>query len=163
MASSGEWGDETTSVYVPGPSSEGAAAGLQARSVDAVFERARATGEPLPTPFVFSLYVLCCGELAGAGRRPPRHKEDRRAEPKLGPDRIFVGFDGQVRIDWSDRDVDGAAPSEHARRSYISPEQLRGLPTNGRSDLFSLGLTIAELFVLKLLSDGVGSINDSEG
>src|SRR5258708_35790879 len=128
-----EWGEETTTVYKP-DAKESPHAWVQGQSLDAIFERARRTGVPLPTSFVFSVYVQACAELAGAGRRPPRHKEDRGAEPRLGPDRIFVGFDGQVRIDWADRDVEGAVPrSESVLRSYISPEQLRGLPTNGRS------------------------------
>jgi PEGA domain len=155
----GEWGEETTAVYRPDPGREGPHAWLHGQSLDAVFERARRIGVPLQIPFLFSLYVQACAELAGAGRRPARHKEDKDPEPELGPDRIYVGFDGQVKIDWAARDPE----SDRARRSYHSPEQLRGLPTNGRADLFSLALTIAELFVLKRLSDGRGSINDSEG
>jgi hypothetical protein len=154
----GEWGEEPTTVYKHDPTRDGA--DVSGQSVDAVFERARRTGVPLPTAFIFSLYVQACGELAGTGRRPPRHKEDRHAEPELGPHRIFVGFDGRVKIDWAEREVEEA---KRTRRSYLSPEQLRGLPTNGRSDLYSLALTIAELFVLKRLSDGRGAINESEG
>jgi hypothetical protein len=138
---------------------------VQAQSLDAVFERARASGEPLPTAFIFAVYLQACAELSGTGRRPARHREDRRAEAELSPDRIFVGFDGQVKIDWArgDAEYDAAAPGHPARRSYLSPEQLRGLPTNGRSDLYSLALCIAELFVLKRLSDGRGAIAGSEG
>jgi hypothetical protein len=161
-APEGEWGDETTARYRPDPGREEPHAWLHGQSLDALFERARRTGIPLQVPFLFSLYVQACAELAGAGRRPARHKEDKHPDPELGPDRIFVAFDGQIKIDWAARDADGDRP-ERARRSYRSPEQLRGLPTNGRADLYSLALTIAELFVLKRLSDGLGSINDSEG
>ncbi len=157
----GEWGEETTAVYRPDSQREEPHAWLHGQSVDAVFERARRMGVPLQIPFLFSLYVQSCAELAGAGRRPARHKEDKHPDPELAPDRIFVGFDGQVKIDWAARDSEVA--SERARSSYRSPEQQRGLPTNGRADLFSLALVMAELFVLKRLSDGRGSINESEG
>src|SRR5882672_7787760 len=75
MASSGEWGEETTSVYGPGSLNDGAATAMHGQSLDAIFERARSMGWALPTPFIFALYVQSCAELAGAGRRPPRHKE----------------------------------------------------------------------------------------
>jgi PEGA domain len=164
-APEGEWSEETTAVYRADPKRDGPHAWVLGQSVEAIFERARRIGVPLPTAFIFAVYIQACSELAGAGRRPPRHKEERRADPELGPDRIFVGFDGLVKIDWADHDGDAPGPtaSERSRRSYRSPEQLRGLPTSGRSDLFSLALTISELFVLKRLSDGRGSITDSEG
>src|SRR3954447_8260321 len=158
----GEW-DETTAVYRPDSQREGTQAWLHGQSLDAVFERARRTGVPLQIPFLFSLYVQACAELAGAGRRPARHKEDKHPDPELGPDRIFVGFDGQLKIDWAARGPEEDERSERPKRSYRSPEQVRGLPTNGRADLFSLALVLAELFVLKRLSDGRSSITDSEG
>jgi hypothetical protein len=157
----GEWGEETTAVYRPDPGREETHAWLHGQSLDAIFERARRIGIPLQVPFLFSLYVQACAELAGAGRRPARHKEDKHPDPELGPDRVFVGFDGQLKIDWAARE--GDAGPDRERRSYRSPEQMRGLPTNGRADLYSLALNIAELFVLKRLSDGRGSINESEG
>ena len=164
-APEGEWGDEPTAIYRADPKRDGPHAWVRGQSVDAIFERARRTGVSLPTAFIFAVYVQACAELAGAGRRPARHKEDRHADPELGPDRVFVGFDGLVKIDWADSDGDapGRTDAERSGRSYRSPEQLRGLPTSGRSDLFSLALTISELFVLKRLSDGHGSISDSEG
>src|SRR4051794_12224572 len=73
----GEWGEETTAVYRPDQQREGAQAWVHGQSLDAVFERARRMGAPLPTPFIFAIYVQSCAELAGAGRRPPRHKEDK--------------------------------------------------------------------------------------
>jgi len=164
-----EWTEEPTAIYRAGPRREGSNSWVQAQSLDAVFERARASGEALPTAFVFAVYVQACAELAGTGRRPARHREDRRADPELSPDRIYVGFDGQVKIDWArdEPEEDAAAASSSqgrpTRRSYLSPEQLRGLPTNGRSDLYSLALCIAELFVLKRLSDGRGPVAGSEG
>jgi hypothetical protein len=153
-----EW-EETTAVYQPEPQREGMQAALHEQSFETLFERARQIGTPLPTPFLYSLHLQSCIELANRGRRPPRHKEDKQPDPELGPDRIFVGFDGQVRIDWAARENSQSKPP----RSYRSPERIRGLPTNGRADLFSLALIIAELFVLKRLSDGEGSVSSSEG
>src|SRR5262245_11948850 len=93
-APEGEWSDETTARYQPDPQRDETHPWPHGQSLDALFERARRIGIPLHISLLFSLYVQTCAELAGASRRPARHKEDKHPDPELGPDRIFVGFDG---------------------------------------------------------------------
>ncbi|MET0591902.1 MAG: PEGA domain-containing protein [Polyangiaceae bacterium] len=161
-----EWPDELTAEYRRGrdgeridPSRSGA------QSVESIFARAKAIGVSLPMPFPFAIYVRACANLAGEGRRPAsaRDHHGRYARPELEPRRIQVGFEGQVKIDWTDGSAWAASEPLELDRSYRSPEERRGLHTDDRADLYSVTLSIAELFVLKRLSKSGASIQDSEG
>jgi serine/threonine-protein kinase len=69
------------------------------------------------------------------------------------PDNILVNASGDVRlIDFalSCRIVTGLAKIFHKKqamgtRSYMSPEQIRGQPLDGRADIYSFGITCYEL------------------
>src|SRR5258708_4496816 len=156
----GKWNDESTAVYRPEFRRDERLAWVHGRNLDALFAQARQQRAHLPTDFVFTLYAQACAELAGRGRRAPVRRGDRRREPELCPARLFIQFDGDLKMDWAAPDPVGA-PAERAR-CYLSPERWRALPSNGRSDLYSLALAMAELFVLKRLSDGGGAITASQ-
>ena len=64
---------------------------------------------------------------------------------ELSPRTIIVGRDGWVQITELGailEDVDGRRPGV---AGYAAPEQRRGLEIDGRTDLFSLGIVLAEL------------------
>jgi len=69
------------------------------------------------------------------------------------PDNLLVNAAGDLRlIDFalSCRIVSGLAKIFHKKqamgtRSYMSPEQIRGLPLDGRADIYSFGITCYEL------------------
>ncbi len=68
----------------------------------------------------------------------------------VSPQNILIGHDGQVKL----VDFGIAKAAMHVQRTrpgivrgkyaYMSPEQLRGQPVDGRSDLFSLGIVLYE-------------------
>ncbi len=68
----------------------------------------------------------------------------------VSPANIMVGFDGRVRlIDFgiaqATMDFRSQIGSIRGKLSYMSPEQVRGLPVDGRSDLFSLSVVLYQL------------------
>jgi serine/threonine-protein kinase len=81
----------------------------------------------------------------------------------VSPANVLVGFDGQVRI------IDfGIAQAAHRRAgragrapgvlrgkfAYMSPEMVRGLPVDRRSDVFALGVVLWELLAMRRLFTG---------
>jgi len=92
----------------------------------------------------------------------------------LKPENIFILDDGRIKIlDFglarqlpgvSDRDVTAAA-SRLTRPgvvmgtvAYMSPEQVRGLPTDHRSDLFSFGVVLYEMITGKNPFEGASDV-----
>jgi hypothetical protein len=152
-----EWNDETTTTYRPALMRAGASS-LDGRDLDEIFERAVQDRERFSTDFIFNLYLQAASELADTNAQVASRPRPKLAVGRLGPERIFVLSDGQVKIDWAD----DAPPPRHDR-SYRSPEHERGLPIDVRSDIFSLSLAVAELFIGKRLSNGAPSILESDG
>jgi hypothetical protein len=52
--------EETTAVYRADPKRDGPHAWVLGQSVEAIFERARRIGVPLPTAFIFAVYIQAC-------------------------------------------------------------------------------------------------------
>lgn len=123
------------------------------RDLRALGARFRAAGERLPVPVVAHLGAEVADALdhahrglgADGGALQVVHRD-------VSPANVLVGFDGQVRL------IDfGIAQAAHRRAergrpgilrgkfAYMSPEMVRGLPVDRRSDVFSLGIVLHEL------------------
>jgi eukaryotic-like serine/threonine-protein kinase len=68
----------------------------------------------------------------------------------VSPANVMVAFDGRVcLIDFgiaqATQDFRSQIGAIRGKLSYMSPEQVRGLPVDGRSDLFSLGVVLYQL------------------
>jgi serine/threonine protein kinase len=121
----------------------------------------RATREPV-VPLALRLQVLCSAlqglhyahELTGYDGRP-LHMVHR----DVSPSNVFVTYDGQVKL--LDFGIAEARASEESqpgafkgKLGYAAPEQLRGLPSDRRSDVFSAGVVLWETIALRHLSHG---------
>ncbi len=79
----------------------------------------------------------------------------------VSPDNLMFSFDGNVKVlDFGIALIRGRqAPvteygSVKGKPPYLSPEQLKGQPLDGRSDIWSLGVVLWELLVGEHLFDG---------
>jgi serine/threonine-protein kinase len=125
---------------------------LAGEDLNAVLNRAAATGHPLPIPFVAQVASRVCAglhfahELLDADGRPLGlvHRD-------VSPGNIVATYFGEVKL--IDFGVAKAATNVVRTRtgilkgkiSYMSPEQLRSRGVDRRSDVFSIGIVLWEL------------------
>jgi serine/threonine protein kinase/Tfp pilus assembly protein PilF len=119
--------------------------------------RERLDTGPVPPSMALDVAAQAARGLAAAHDRGIVHRD-------LKPENLMITGDGRVKIvdfgiakvespvPWLDEA--GDAPTVEARTisgtllgtvAYMSPEQLRGEPVDGRSDIFSLGVILFEL------------------
>jgi serine/threonine protein kinase len=126
----------------------------------ALFELLEHSLDRLPIPFVVKIFVDIAGALHHAhtctdqsGRALSIVHRD------VSPENIMIGFDGVPKL--LDFGVAKAATQKHrteagnlkGKFAYISPEQYQGLPLDGRSDVFSLGVCLYEALTGRPLYD----------
>ena len=115
--------------------------------------RARMDGSPLPLRKATEYGVQIVRGIAAAHQKGIVHRD-------LKPENIFVTRDGQVKvldfglakavgeatIQGETRPADGTAPGVvMGTVGYMSPEQVRGLAVDHRTDIFSFGAVLYEM------------------
>jgi serine/threonine protein kinase len=138
---------------------------VNGKDLRVLFDRAARAKQPLPLDFV--LYVI--GRAADA-LDYAHHRQDAKGKPlgvvhrDVSPQNILVSFDGDVKIiDFGIAKAAGKLARTQVgtikgKFGYMSPEQVRGLPIDQRSDVFSLGICLWELLTLERLFSGDNEI-----
>jgi serine/threonine protein kinase len=99
--------------------------------------------QPFPLPRVLKLMEQVCSALDFAHQHNVVHRDIKPANLMLTPDDVVKITDfGTAKILQF-----GTAQTAHVMGtpSYMSPEQVKGKPVDGRSDIFSLGVILYEL------------------
>jgi serine/threonine protein kinase len=99
--------------------------------------------QPFPVPRVFKLMEQVCSALDFAHQHNVVHRDIKPANLMLTTDDVVKITDfGTAKILQF-----GTAQTAHVMGtpSYMSPEQVKGKPVDGRSDIFSLGVILYEL------------------
>jgi len=126
--------------YVPG------------KDLRSIFERARKKGEPPPVPLVCYVVGKLCEGLDYAHRKKDQHgRELNVVHRDVSPQNVLISFEGEVKvIDFGIAKAAGKVTKTQAgilkgKFGYMSPEQIRGLPLDRRSDVFAIGVCLYEL------------------
>jgi serine/threonine protein kinase len=124
---------------------------LAGEDLDFVIERCRQIGQKVPVPIAAKLILAACEGLEFAHNYQEDGVRVNLVHRDVSPSNILVTFQGGVKV--VDFGIAKASSKLAQTRpgllkgklGYMSPEQARGLPLDGRSDLFSLGITFYEL------------------
>ena len=125
---------------------------VSGKDMRAVFDRCRKRGEPAPIPLICYAIAECCKGLDYAHHAKDKQGRDMGVVHRdVSPQNALISYDGEVKvIDFGIAKAAGKATKTQAgilkgKFGYMSPEQIRGLPLDGRSDLFAMGVCLYEM------------------
>jgi eukaryotic-like serine/threonine-protein kinase len=142
---------------------------ISGKDLKTIFERARRIGEKVDIPRVCYLIMKVCEGLAYA-----HEKKDSQGNPlnivhrDISPQNVLLSYEGEVKIiDFGIAKATGKQSQTQVgilkgKFSYMSPEQVRGLHVDHRSDLFSLGIVLYEMLTLERLFLGESDFDTLE-
>src|SRR2546428_7416732 len=99
----------------------------------------------------FTIMKVCEGLDYAHNKRDPSGREMHLVHRDVSPQNVLISYEGEVKlIDFGIAKAAGKASKTQAgilkgKFGYMSPEQVRGLPLDGRSDIFAAGVVLYEL------------------
>jgi|GEM_PF-2170450 len=138
--------------YVPG------------RDLYLVFQRLVEAGERVPAPFAVRVVADVARALEHAHAFRHHDQPQDIVHRDVSPRNVLVGWGGEVKLaDFGvARARDREEHTEHGlikgKVRYLSPEAAAGRVLDRRSDLFSLGVVLAELLIMRPLRDGANDL-----
>jgi hypothetical protein len=125
---------------------------VHGRDLRAIFDRMRSKGDSLPIPLACYVVMQVCEGLDYAhNKRDGQGRELHLIHRDISPQNVLIGYEGEVKlIDFGIAKAAGKASTTQAgilkgKFGYMSPEQVRGLPIDKRSDIFAVGIVLYEL------------------
>ncbi|MBI5548372.1 MAG: serine/threonine protein kinase, partial [Deltaproteobacteria bacterium] len=122
------------------------------KDLRAIFDRCRKRNETAPIPMVCYMVSKMCEGLDYAHRkRSSTGMELRIIHRDVSPQNCLVSFEGEIKvIDFGIAKAANQATKTQAgilkgKFGYMSPEQVRGLPLDQRSDVFAAGVVLYEM------------------
>ena len=133
------------------------------------FERARRIGEEVSIPRIcYTIMKVCEGLGHAHEKKDPQGRPLDIVHRDISPQNILVSYEGEVKIiDFGIAKAQGKTSQTQVgilkgKFSYMSPEQVRGLHVDHRSDLFSLGIVMYEMLTLERLFLGESDFDTLE-
>ncbi|RME21709.1 MAG: serine/threonine protein kinase, partial [Deltaproteobacteria bacterium] len=132
-------------------------------------ERLMQRNEPIPLELAAFVALRICEALDYA-----HNKTDPSGRPlgiihrDISPQNVIISYEGEIKIcDFgiakaANRSQKTQAGVLKGKFGYMSPEQVRGLPLDGRSDLFTVGTLLYEMVTLKRLFLGESDFSTLE-
>ena len=140
--------------YVPG------------KDLRAVFERMKRQGQRMPLTLAAYVVSRVCEGLDYAHRkRDAAGRELHIVHRDVSPQNIILSYEGEVKlIDFGIAKAANKITKTQAgilkgKFGYMSPEQVRGLPLDGRSDVFAAGIVLYELCTGERLFTGTSDFS----
>jgi serine/threonine protein kinase len=142
---------------------------VHGKDLRAIFDRARKRGETVPVPMACYLAMKVNEGLDYAhNKKDPSGRELSLVHRDVSPQNLLMSYDGEVKlIDFGIAKAAGKAGKTQAgilkgKFGYMSPEQVRGLPLDRRSDIFAIGIVLYELLTGERLFVGESDFSTLE-
>ncbi|MFH1130526.1 MAG: protein kinase [Pseudomonadota bacterium] len=134
---------------------------VHGKDVRAIFEICRNSSKKMPVPQAcFVVMKVCEGLDYCHNKRDSAGREMNLVHRDVSPQNILISYDGEVKlVDFGIAKAAGKGSKTQAgilkgKFGYMSPEQVRGLPLDRRSDIFSVGIVLYELITGERLFHG---------
>jgi eukaryotic-like serine/threonine-protein kinase len=142
---------------------------VHGRDLRGIFDRCRQLGATMPvSQACFIVMKLCEGLDYAHNKRDQSGRELSLVHRDVSPQNVLVSFEGEVKIiDFGIAKAAGKGSKTQAgilkgKFGYMSPEQVRGLPVDRRSDVFSCGIVLYELLTGERLFVGESDFSTLE-
>ncbi len=142
---------------------------VHGRDLRGIFDRCRTAGEAMPVAQAcFMVMKVCEGLDYAHNKRDQSGREISLVHRDVSPQNVLVSFEGEVKlIDFGIAKAAGKGSKTQAgilkgKFGYMSPEQVRGLPVDRRSDVFSCGIVLYELLTGERLFVGESDFSTLE-
>ncbi len=142
---------------------------ISGRDLRAIFDRCKALGEAMPVPQAcFMIMKVCEGLDYAHNKRDKSGMQMSLVHRDVSPQNVLISYEGEVKlVDFGIAKAAGKASKTQAgilkgKFGYMSPEQVRGLPLDRRSDIFSLGIVLYELLTGERLFTGESDFSTLE-
>ncbi len=134
---------------------------VHGKDLRAVFNRARNRGEPVPLSMACFTIMKVCEALDYAhNKKDPGGRPLNFVHRDVSPQNMLISYDGDVKvIDFGIAKAAGKASRTRAgilkgKFGYMSPEQVKGMDIDRRSDVFGVGICLYELLTGERLFAG---------
>jgi len=124
-------------------------------SLRAIIERQKQAGKRLPAPVFLHIAIQACRAVEALHQSSAKSKKELMLHEALCPEALFLDSRGTCRLgnyrlsslgaSWTT----GSLSIEASHLAYLSPEQTTSRRLHQSSDIFSLGVTLYELWSLK--------------
>ncbi len=124
---------------------------LSGKDLNHILRRCQETGRRVPVPHALFIAAKICRALHFAHTlNTPAGRPLNIVNRDVSPSNVRIMYDGQVKmLDFGIAQAVLQATSEigvlKGKFSYMSPEQVRGLPLDRRTDIFSVGIVLHEM------------------
>ncbi len=142
---------------------------VHGRDLRGMFDRCRQLGEAMPvSQACFIVMKVCEGLDYAHNKRDQAGRELHLVHRDVSPQNVLVSFEGEVKlIDFGIAKAAGKGSKTQAgilkgKFGYMSPEQVRGIPIDRRSDVFSCGIVLYELLTGERLFVGESDFSTLE-
>ena len=142
---------------------------VHGRDIRSIVDKLRKQKTLLPIPMAIYVIMKVCEGLDYAhNKKDPAGRELNLVHRDVSPQNILISYDGEVKIiDFGIAKAAGKAGKTQAgilkgKFGYMSPEQVRGLPLDRRSDIFAVGICLWELLTGERLFVGESDFSTLE-
>ena len=142
---------------------------INGKDLRTIWDRHKKRGLLMPIPMSVYIMSRACEGLDYAHRKKDAGGRDLNIVHRdVSPQNVLISFEGEVKvIDFGIAKAANKASKTQAgilkgKFGYMSPEQVRGLPLDRRSDIFSAGIILYELLTGERLFVGESDFSTLE-